>query len=379
MRSLLKFCLWFPLTIILAWGCSLTGREKLVEKKDSTPPQMLVRDKEDEQEEKVVKKYLPSIVGIEGVVDGKPNEKGTGFIVAYDDENNIIYIVTQAHVVRGDKCPQINFGQVSIRAFHQHLGENYGSATKENALALLSVEPNFSRKLSKLRLGTSCGYIKSAITFNHDNKYATASASNQHGETCDFSGRFGIESGYSGAPLIDDTTSEIVGVISEVDSGTVKVVSGETVRKFIRDEVKPASLRNSIIELMEKSDNTFTTSSTTKYSCTREVATPPMGLNPTPSNTTENTTSTGKQAPLPVDSFVKCSNKDRVEFEMCQCAEDASSFSDSFEELKKLHQEGNRINKQDVHVIEQIYSRMRNCPQQEQFKSFLDFLQRYSY
>jgi len=95
------------------------------------------------------------------------------------------------------------------------------------------------------------------LTYNHEGKLATVDTSSQEGEICSFSGNSGITNGYSGAPLIKEDSSSVIGVISEFDP-KVKAVSADTVLKFIKG-IKEAGIGESIIKLMEKPDNTFTT------------------------------------------------------------------------------------------------------------------------
>lgn len=232
------------------------------------------------------KGFHPAIVGVQSGTN-----KGTGFIIGYDDKNNIVYILTQEHVVTGDPCPQVNFGMVSVKAYKKEAGGNYGDArtrqptdkdaettetkTVDNALALLFVQPNFEAELMKLQLRGDCGGIvrETVLTYNYKGEPATVDTSIQNGEICSFSGNSGITNGYSGAPLIKEDSSSVIGVISEFDP-KVKAVSADTVLKFIKG-IKESGIGESIMKLIENSDDKFKTRNHTLFQCQSKIASVP--------------------------------------------------------------------------------------------------------
>lgn len=210
------------------------------------------------------KDFRPAIVGVQSGTN-----KGTGFIIGYDDKNNIVYILTQEHIVRGDPCPQVNFGTALGKAYKKEAGGNYGDTharERDNALALLFVQPNFEGERMKLQLRGDCDGIarETVLTYNYRGEPATVDTSSQNGEICTFNGNSGIMNGYSGSPLIKEDSSSVIGVISEFDP-KVKAVSADTVLKFIKG-IKESGIGESIMKLMEKPDNTFTTRNHAPYS-----------------------------------------------------------------------------------------------------------------
>jgi|JFJP01.1.fsa_nt_gi hypothetical protein len=238
MHSLLKLLLFLLLITSVLLSCTLT------------------KSTETESSEKL------GIVGISSA------QKGTGFIIARDDRNDVIYIVTQEHVVKDDKCPMVCFGgcdntQYAIRAEKIYSGENYGGGHRKNAIALLSVQPTFAKHLQKLSLGkfgsSECerGRIINAFSQNGEGRNADVMTPNREEQLCNFSWGGGIMDGFSGAPLITKQNGrvEVVGIVSEILSGTAFVVLAESIRDVIR-QTKEGYY---ILKLMEDNNDSFIT------------------------------------------------------------------------------------------------------------------------
>lgn len=169
------------------------------------------------------------VVKITATVDGK-KKTGTGFIVKL--EQDIAYIVTAAHVVEGDKVPQVEF--YSMRGRGLKAGVQQLEEDNPRGLALLTVDkpPSAAAVLPVSATTLKARDEVEAIGFPAGaGPWAVIPArlTSREGGEWVLSGQ--IDEGNSGGPMLKN--GEVVGVVTRVQNGFGRANSAASLREVL--------------------------------------------------------------------------------------------------------------------------------------------------
>jgi Flp pilus assembly protein TadD len=172
--------------------------------------------------------------GVVRIQNNRSNEIGTGFIVKVDGTQ--IYIVTAAHVVKGDQHPTIYLYNQQRDSLQGEVLDREDDDTKGLALLRSKVPADVALKITALKLGSTKQFeggedIK-VIGFPDGTSFWTVgsgSIARIEGRNLLFSGA--IRGGNSGAPVISHGL--VIGIVTDVGQSSAYATRGEAIEPYI--------------------------------------------------------------------------------------------------------------------------------------------------
>lgn len=178
----------------------------------------------------------PAVVRIE---NNRLNEVGTGFIVKID--GNQVYIVTAAHVVKGDQHPRIYLFNQQHDSLRAEVLDREDDDIKGLALLRLKVSGHLASGLTALKLSStkhlSGGEDINVIGFPDSTAFWTVgrgSIARIEGRNLVFSGA--IRGGNSGGPVI--LNGLVIGMVTDMRQSSTYATRGEAIEPYVNGIVK---------------------------------------------------------------------------------------------------------------------------------------------
>lgn len=171
--------------------------------------------------------------GVVRIQNNKLHEVGTGFIVKVD--GNQAYIITAAHVVRGDQHPSVNLYNHQQDALRAEVLDREEDDTKGLALLRLKLLSTAATGIMTLKLGYTSnlngGEDVKVIGFPDGTAFWTVnngSVARIEGRNLVFSDA--IRGGNSGGPVI--LNGVVIGMVTDVSQSSAYAARGETIETY---------------------------------------------------------------------------------------------------------------------------------------------------
>lgn len=171
--------------------------------------------------------------------NSKRNEVGTGFVIKIDGSN--LYIVTAAHVVKGDQRPNVYFFAQPHDALSAIVLDREEDDSKGLALLLLKVRDQPFSGVTALKLGNTAelgnGESVRVIGFPDGTSFWTVETGNikrLQGRDLILSGV--IREGESGGPVI--LNQEVIGLVTDIGQGDAYATRAEIIIPYVNGIVK---------------------------------------------------------------------------------------------------------------------------------------------
>jgi hypothetical protein len=172
--------------------------------------------------------------GVVRIENSRLNEVGTGFIVKVD--GNQVYIVTAAHVVKGDQHPIIYVFNQQHDGLQAEVLDREDDDIKGLALLRLKVRSSVAVGITALKLSytseLSGGEDIKVIGFPDATAFWTVvngSVARIEGRNLVFSG--GIRSGASGGPVI--LNGLVIGLVTDISQSSAYAARGEVIEPYV--------------------------------------------------------------------------------------------------------------------------------------------------
>jgi hypothetical protein len=172
--------------------------------------------------------------GVVRIRNDRFEETGTGFIVKVDGDQ--VYIVTAAHVVRGDQHPAIYLFTRQHESLQAEILDREEDDIKGLALLRLTVSADVASKLTALKLTSTKqldgGQDIKVIGFPDDTSFWTVGSgtiARLEGRNLVFSQA--VRGGNSGGPVISNGL--VVGMVTDVSQASAYAVPGEVLGTYV--------------------------------------------------------------------------------------------------------------------------------------------------
>lgn len=201
--------------------------------------------------------------GVVRIQNNRSNEAGTGFIVKVD--GNQVYILTAAHVVKGDQHPRIYLFNQQRDPLQAELLDREDDDLKGLALLRLKVPARIASGITALKLSSTTqlggGEDVKVIGFPDGTAFWTVSngsIARIEGRNLVFSGA--IRGGNSGGPVIFNGL--VIGMVTDVSQATAYAARGEIILPYVNGIVP--NLINLDASTNVRSDNSASNNSASK-------------------------------------------------------------------------------------------------------------------
>jgi hypothetical protein len=176
--------------------------------------------------------------GVVRIVNNRNADIGTGFIIRIDGMQ--AYIVTAAHVVRGDQHPSIYLFNQQHDALQADVLDMEEDDAKGLGLLRLKIPSRLTTGITALRLGPSSqidgGEDVKVIGFPDGTEFWTVgsgSVARIHGRNLVFSGA--IRGGNSGGPVISNRA--VIGMVTDVTQASAYAARAEAIEPYLRGTI----------------------------------------------------------------------------------------------------------------------------------------------
>lgn len=209
----------------------------------------------------------PGVVRIE---NNRTNEVGTGFVIKVDGTQ--IYIMTAAHVVKGDQHPRVYLFTQQHNAIQGDVLDREDDDTKGLALLRLKLPSSLATGITALKLGHTSqldgGEEIKVVGFPDGTEFwtvGTGSVARIEGRNLVFSGA--IRGGNSGGPVISNGV--VIGMVTDVSQASAYAARAEAIEPYANGIVpnlvdlidsthRPQSgFCNTLNEILDESKNGF--------------------------------------------------------------------------------------------------------------------------